>query len=318
MADFIPDLKEWVFVKERGAVGRTGAVHCSPDGRFYLRTGELSAIHAEAEFARMVWRQGFPVPEVTEVGQLADGVGYFVETSAGTENFAEKLSRDYAATSRVSDETFRGFSEITLRFLAAQLQPACRQAGPAQTRAGIELPSVQSENPDIADLLETAVAKAEGRLRGLPLVLTHGDLSPFNILPGGVIDFELRFIAPAGFDAVTAIAFQRLWDHPKPDGTGTMQLWDFDQKQIAEFLSETDTLFTKQSLPPLSGFFDDFLMLKAIWALCFERPDDDRSPQARRWQWRKRVAVYCAERVLAEKPIESEHFRTIGLKETDD
>ena len=318
MAGLTPNLEEWQFIKERGALGRTGAVYCSPDGRFYLRTGELSAIRAEAEFSKMVWRQGLPVPEVTEVGQLADGSGYFVEASAGTENFADKLSRDYAATGRVSDETFGNFSEVVLRFTAAQLQPACRQAGPAQTRAGIELPSVQSENPDIADLLETAVAKAEDRLRGLPLVLTHGDFSPFNILPGGAVDFERRFIAPAGFDAVTAIAFQRLWDHPRPDGAGTMQLWDFDREQIAEFLSEADALFTAQDLPGLSGFFDDFLMLKAIWALCFERPADLSSPQARRWLWRKRVAVYCAECTLAGKPIESEHFRTIGLKETDD
>ena len=64
-----------------------------------------------------------------------------------------------------------------LRFLAAQINPACRQPGP----------------------------------------------SPSNILLGDRIEFEEHFIAPAGLGAVTAIVFQRLWDHPQPDGTGPMR-----------------------------------------------------------------------------------------------
>ena len=209
------------------------------------------------------------------------------------------------------------FRAINLQFLTAQINLSCRQIGPSELRGGIQMANVLHQNPDVADLLEQAVAKAEERMLGLPLVLTHGDLSPFNIMPGGVIDFEERFIAPAGYDAITCIAFQRLWDHPMSDGTGTMRLWDFDPRQIAGFLSQADDLFAAQGLPPLSGFFDDFLMLKAIWALSYEKPDDLQSPQMRRWLWRKRVAIYCAECVLADKSIESASFRTIGLKETE-
>jgi len=316
MADLPPNLEEWVFVKERGAITRTGAVYRSADGKFYLRTGAASIIRGEAEFGRETRRQSFPVPEVTEIGQFPDGSGYFVETSAGTETFGEILGREWAANGTISDDTFHNFCGVSLRFLAAQLQPSCRQAGPSQLRIGIQLPNVLRENPDLADLFEQAVTKAERRTSGLPLVLTHGDLSPFNILPGGVIDFEERFVAPAGLDAVTSIAFQRLWDHPKPDGGGTMQLWDFSRRQIAEFLLQADALFTAPGLSGLSTFFDDFLMLKAIWALCFERPGDLSSIQAQRWQWRKRVAVSCAENTLLEKPIESERFRLIGLGQT--
>jgi hypothetical protein len=313
-----PDLKNWVFVKERGAIAHTGDVYQSPDGKFYLRTGEANAIRSEADFGRMAWRNDFPVPEVTEIGQLADGSGYFIEKSAGAENFGDLLGREYAARGNISTETFEAFCKITLRFLAAQIRPSCRQPGPSQMRSGIQLENVLHENPDMADLFEQAAAKAEERTRTLPLVLTHGDLSPFNILPGGVIDFEERFVAPAGLDAVTAIAFQRLWDHPKPDGTGTMRLWDFSHRQVGDFLARADALFAVQSLSPFSAFFDDFLMLKALWAASYERPADLSSAHAPRWLWRKRVAAYCAECVLAGKPIESELFRAIGLKETDD
>ncbi len=308
-----PHLDDWVFVKERGAIARSGHVYRSSDGSLYLRTGEMTAIRSEAAFGRMVWQNRFPVPEVTEIGQLPDGLGYFIEKSAGIENFGDLFSREYAATGSISDKTFDAFCEISMRFLAAQINSSCRQSGPSELRVGIQLENVQRENPEIADLLERAFTRAEDRLQGLPLVLTHGDLSPFNILPGGVIDFEERFIAPAGLDAITCIAFQRLWDHPKPDGTGTMRLWDFSRQRIAGFLSQADALFAAQSFPLLSVFFDDFLMLKAIWALCFERPKDISSAQAQRWLWRKRVAAYCAECCLAGEPIESEGFRAVGL-----
>jgi len=312
-----PNLDDWMFVKERGATVRNGDVYRSLDGDFYLRTAEAAAIGREAEFGRMAWQKGFPVLEVTEIGQLPGGPGYFIEKSVGVENFGDLLGREYVATGSISDETFDAFRAVSLQFLADQINPPCRQSGPSELRAGIQLENVSSENPDIADLLERAVTNVECRLQEIPLVLTHGDLSAFNILPGGVIDFEERFVAPAGLDAITSIAFQRLWNHPKPDGTGTMRLWDFSRQQIADFLSQADALLAAQGLPSLSAFFDDFLMLKAIWALCYERPDDLSSAQAQRWQWRKRVAAYCAECCLAGKPIESELFRAIGLGQID-
>lgn len=312
-----PNLDDWMFVKERGATVRNGDVYRSLDGDFYLRTAESAAIGREAEFGRMAWRQGFPVLEVTEIGQLPGGLGYFIEKSVGTENFGDLLRREYAATGSISDETFDTFRAISLQFLAAQLKPSSRQHGPSQMRAGTRVGNVLSQNPDAADLFNRAVAQAENRTKELPLVLTHGDLSPFNIMLNGVIDFELRFVAPAGLDAITSIAFQQLWDHPKPDGTGTMRLWDFSRRQVADFLMQADALFTAQGLPLLSTFFDDFLMLKAIWALCYERPDDLSSAQAQRWQCRKRVATYCAECCLAGKPIKSESFRAVGLGQID-
>jgi hypothetical protein len=96
-----------------------------------------------------------------------------------------------------------------------------------------------------------------------------------------------------------------------------MRLWDFSHQQFAAFLAQTDAIFAAQGLPALSFYFDDFLMLKAIWALSYEKPDDLQSSQVRRWLWRKRVAVYCAECLRTNKPIESESFRAIGMKETE-
>ncbi len=311
------NLEDWVFVKQRGATAHSGDVYRSLDGSLYLRTGKETAIRREAECVTMAGQSGFPVPEVTEIGQLPGGLGYFVERSAGAESFADSFGREYAVTGSISGEAFDVFLRVSLNFLTAQINPLCRQNGPSELRTGIQLANVGHQNPELANLFERAVALAEQRLRKLPLVLTHGDLSLLNMLPGGVIDFEERFVAPAGLDAVTAIAFHHFWDHPMPDGAGTMRLWDFNQQQVAAFLAQADAIFAKQGLPALSIHYDDFFMLKAIWALSYEKPDDLQSPQVQRWLWRKRVAVYCAECVLADKPITSENFRAVGLKETE-
>ncbi len=301
-------------MKERGAIFRAGAVYRSPDGSLYLRTGSEAAIRAEAEFAEAAWREGFPVPEVTDVGVFATGLGYFVETSAGEEDFGRLLGREFAGAGRISDALFEAYRGVTLRFLAAQLKPSCRQPGPSKLREGVRLGNVLRENPDLPeDLFERAVAKAEERTRDLPLVLTHGDLTPFNVLPVGVIDFEERFVAPAGYDAITCVTFQQFWDHPLPDGSGTMRSYDFSRTQIDGYLRGMDAACAAACAPALSPFFDDFLMLKAIWALCYERPSDMASAQVTRWKWRRRVATYCAEHYLSDAPIESESFRAVGL-----
>ena len=71
----LPGFADWVFVKERGAISHSGSVYHSPDSSLYLRTGEESAIRQEAEFGRMVWQNGFPVPEVMDIGTFSSGLG---------------------------------------------------------------------------------------------------------------------------------------------------------------------------------------------------------------------------------------------------
>lgn len=313
-ASVLLDPERWRFVKKRGPDRRSGEVYCSGDGDLYLRTGEVVAIHSEAEFIKLARGQGFPVPEVVDIGVFSDGVGYFVETALGAENFSSLLRREYAAAGKIGDVLFDTFCTVVLEFLAAQLKPSCRQPGPSQMREGLRIEKVQRQDPDIASLVEQAVIKAENRMQELPLVFTHGDLTPFNIMTQGIIDFEERFVAPAGYDAITAVTFQRFWDHPKPDGTGSMLLWDFNRQQINSFLLQADQLNIIEGVLPLSAFFDDFLMVNAIWALALisDRLEGTDTFEIQHWQWRKRVALHCIERYLADQPIQSEAFGIIG------
>lgn len=306
------DLTEWKLIKDRGAITKTGQVYRSPDGKKILRTGSPDGIAQEAKFVREISRRGFPTPEVTGSGLTKDGLGYFIETSVGEQHFGDIFREEYAKHGGIQDASFNVFASICLRFVEAQLKPENQQKGPSQLREGIQLANVVEENSDLSSLLEDAVAAAEAQIGDLPLVLSHGDLTPFNTLERGVIDFEQRFVAPVGYDAITCVTFHRFFDHPKPDGTGTMRNWEFRSEQMSDYLTRLDSLCERAEIPALSHYFDDFLMLKSVWSLCYEKALD--SPQFHRWQWRRHVARYCMECYLAGKPIESEEFRSVGLK----
>ena len=81
---------------------------------------------------------------------------------------------------------------------------------------------------------------------------------------------------------------------------------------MSDYLTRLDSLCERAEVPVLSPYFDDFLMLKSVWSLCYEKALD--GPQFHRWQWRRHIALYCMERYLAGMPIVSEEFRSIGLK----
>lgn len=310
------DLTEWRLIKVRGSIAKTGQVYRSPDGQEILRTGSPDGIAQEAEFLREISRRGFPIPEVTASGRTKDGLGYFIETSVGEQNFGDIFRDEYARHGEIQDASFTAFASICLRFVEAQLKPENQQKGPSQLREGIQLANVLEENSDLSSLLEDAVAAAEARIGDLPLVLSHGDLTPFNTLERGVIDFEHCFVTPVGYDAITCVTFHRFFDHPKPDGTGTMRNWEFRSEQMSDYRTRLDTLCERAGAPGLSPYFDDFLMLKSVWSLCYEKSDVPDSPQFHRWQWRRNVARYCMECYLAGMPIESEEFRSVGLKAT--
>lgn len=313
--DSVPNLEKWTRVKGRNSPVNPGEVYSSPDGSFFLRTGLPENILQEADFAKEMRRAGFPVPEVKAVGFLPDGKGYFIETSAGERNFSDIMHEEHLKNGLVTLDSFERYITVVLKFLEAQLKPKNIQQGPNQLFIGIQAQNVIDENPEIdSELIHSVIGKAEERTSALPLVLSHGDFNAMNIMEKGVIDFEHRFIAPFGYDAISATTFQRFWDHPKPDGTGNMKRWDITRQQLAEYLSHVDRLCENTGIPALSEYIDDFLTLKSIWALSYERPKVTKGTQPKRWDWRKKVALYCFDQYLAGKPIESESFNFVGLE----
>lgn len=297
----------WEYVKDRTL--ERGQVFRLADGSQYLRTGNQAQIAEEAAFARHVQASGFPVPEVLEEGTLPDGTAYYTEKSLGGETFGVQFYHEHKQHKQVSDETFNRYIATSVRFLRAQLDPQNHLKGPSELREGSNIENVLEENPDIdSGRLEAAFRKTTIRLGRLPLVLSHGDFGPFNILANGVIDFEHKFTAPVGFDVLTNVFAGRFWNFEK--NGQHMLAFDFSEEQIARYLSAIDEAATALDVEQLSQYTDDMLLLKAIWSLSYEkRAAELHGTGPEKWQWRKGTLEYCLDRYLAGEPIDTTTFR---------
>lgn len=308
-----PFLKDWVKIKDRGALVPIGEVFASPDKELYLRTGESTVIHQEALFAKNMSERHFPVPAVTDSGNLTDSVGYFIEKSVGDKNFGDLFRESYSKNGFIEDSLFTRFCTVSAQFLAAQIAQPNRRSDDNQVRKGIQLANITEENPDIPlELIENALAKAERSTVGLPLVFTHGDFNPFNVMKGGVIDFEHIFIAPAGYDVLPGIIYHHFFNFPNQE-RATSLIYEFSKEQVAKYFDALDEVCVQHSVPLLSHFFDDFVMLKSVWALSYEKIHDGKLEHFNRWHWRRNIMLHCMQNYLADKPIQIDSFFSIGL-----
>lgn len=297
--------QSWEYVKDRTL--ERGQVFRSPDGQYFLRTGDRTNLVAEMAFAHDLYARGFPVPEITEDGTLND-LGYYVERAIGDRTLGERSTLEYRSHGRVSEETFGAICDVTLRFWRAQIKPQNVMDGPSELRIGINIENVIEENPDLDALrLEQALSTVEAHVRDLPLVLSHGDFGPFNLLEEGVIDFEHKFIAPAGFDVLTGVFVGRFWNYT--DGRGRLRLaYDFTDEQIRHYMRLLDEVGTQHGIANMSQYTDDFLLLKAIWSLSFEKAIAQQAGDEIKWHWRKAVLKYCMDQYMAHQPIDTTAF----------
>jgi hypothetical protein len=296
----------WNFVKTR-TLGQ-GAIYLSTHGDRYLRIGSDDDIRDEAEFAKNIHDMGFPVPEVLSEGAIDADTYYFTESSLGTQTFGDTFREEYRDSAAIDEGSFGQYCRVASLFLVAQLRSAPSSGEKSNLRDGVNLDNVIEENPDLSkEALEKAFAKAVARVAILPLVLTHGDLGPFNMLPGGVIDFEHKFIAPMGFDVITSPFVGRFWNFTKPDGTSQLA-YDLSERQIKHYLDTIDSTASNLGLENLSSFTDDMVLLKAIWETSFEKQIAEDLGNNYRWQNKKETLRYCVNQYMVDLPIDTSTF----------
>lgn len=297
---------KWDFVKAR-TVGQ-GTVYLSKDSDRYLRIGPSNSIRDEVEFAKTLHDMGFPTPKVLSDGEIDADTYYFTESSIGTRTFGDIFREEYAANGVVGETSFDQYCHIANLFLVAQLKSAPSIREPGNLREGVNLDNVIEENPDLdKEILVEAFAIAEANAENLPQVLTHGDLGPLNMLPGGVIDFEHKFIAPVGFDVLTSPFTSRFWNFTAPDGASQLA-YDFSEEQIRKYLDTIDATASDFGLEGLSSFTDDMILLKAIWQTSFEKQIAKKLGNDDRWQNKRETLRYCINQYLDGLPIDTTTF----------
>jgi hypothetical protein len=267
--------------------------------------GAPEEIASEYAFCRDLGRRGFPVAGLLARGQVGSGLAFFVERSIGPQTFGAQFMAEESGMAAVQDDTFDRFRKVMGDYAAAQFTPANR-SGDGSTAEVALLDSVLKHHPPRSPAeFHEAYRSAESMLRKHPWCFSQSDLNPFNVLPRGVIDFELATPAPAGFDVVTCVYFGRFWPR-------RMTAYRISDGQIHRYLETLDEVAQRHGLQSVSAHRNEFLLLKAIWATAKDAfHEQNPAVDADLWPWRVAVRDWCVGEYLAGRPIDTSRFDTI-------
>lgn len=298
----------WNHVKER--LSANVKVYRSVDSSKYLRIGETGSIKSEVTYVKKIYGLGFPVPKVLKQGEVS-GCSYYIESSVGEIPFGDKFREECTSQGHVSQDSLESFCEIMCAFLRAQIKSSSLSMQ-VDLRKDIMLSNVLQENPGLdINQVESCVKKIEHRISWLPKNFSHGDLTPRNVFEKGVIDFEFCSIAPIGFDVLTAPLVERFWGFSANDKK-THEEFYLDEKQISYYFHRVEKEAELHQIKGFLQFTDDFILLKAIWSLAHEKYRAEQSGDTTKWDFRKKILVYCMECYLTGESIETEKFKRLN------
>ncbi len=301
---FLPNsASNWRLIRNR--LLNKGQIFVSHDGTQYLRIGPSSILQPEVAFAKSLKASGFPVASILDDGEV-DGTTYFIEESLGEQTFGRIFKNEYMAQGKVSSESFNAYCQVAANFLRAQLQNVTEQASDIPVL--IRLSKALGENPQFdTPALQTALDTITGRLSKLPSAPTHGDLTPFNILKGGVIDFEHNFTGPVGYDVLAGVLFGRFWDFKDKNGESKLS-YDLTDDQLGNYMRVIDDTAAKHNIKQLSSYTNDVVLLRAVWALAGDKDQAEASGDDSKWRFRQAILSYCVAKYNARQPIATNTF----------
>lgn len=251
-------------------------------GDVYGRLGPKDLVTEELTHTLSLQDRGFPVPKVLGSGELADGMYYFTESSLGTETFHKLFTREYRETGTVSNASFSSYISVIEKYAQAQAQNNNRtKITAAEFIANLVpnnevVPSYSYFGYDAEEYLN-AIALASDKLTDAPMGILQYDLNPYNMLKGGVIDFELVGYGPIGFDTLMSARWGGTWftDYPSRYPIG----YALSARQIAENDTLIREIATKHNISDPAIYLQEFLLLKSAWALAEPVPPQPDWPQ---------------------------------------
>ncbi len=256
-------------IKER----RNGTrIYSSQDKNSYLRIGPDIEIQEELRFHRQLIEQGYPVPKILEDGLGSDGERYYIESSAGTENFGMLFQEDCKDGEEIREETFQSFFKIVKRYIEAQSKEKSSQKNWESVFLATHFDLLITELPDKEEMIMSLWEKVKIDLANTAFVLCHGDFNAHNIMSQGVIDFETTFEGPQGYDLVSATASIHWF--PREGDSEIFGKYFFTQDQIERLIA---------LLPDVKKQFDALFILRSVWAVV----NMDKFPKLQTWRYKK-------------------------------
>ncbi|MES2202983.1 MAG: phosphotransferase [Patescibacteria group bacterium] len=231
------------------------------DGVF-VRVGNAEKIDANLLVHRRLEKAGFPVPRILGEGAVGDEK-YFIEESLGDTILRLQFAEEFANTGHILEESFSSFINIMRRYLTAQTK-AVADGDAATFIEKVQVNRLCKELPEYAERIQAKASEHLKLLSRFPFVLSHGDLSPNNLFPEGIIDLEDSLSAPFGYDAVCALMTGD-WYPGDVEFEFEVTPYYFTPAQKAEFLDMCDNVSTTAGFPPISSSIESFSFFRAAW-----------------------------------------------------
>jgi hypothetical protein len=228
----------------------------------FVRIGPADVIDANLAVHKRLENAGFPVPHILQEGRHGDE-SYFIEESLGEKILRLRFADEVRDLGEISKESFDTFLEVMQRYLSAQAKTLVLR----DESKFLELMRVDKlceELPAFAANIKDKAAQHLASLSKFPFALSHGDLSPNNMLPKGVIDLEDTLPAPFGYDAISALTTCE-WFPESGDFEFPITPYHFAEAQKAEYLAMCDKVSARTSLPSISANLKDFDFFRAVW-----------------------------------------------------
>lgn len=229
---------------------------------YYLRIGDLPKLGEDLTLHKRMESFGFPVAQLVSEGNFQN-MPYFIEESLGTECFGQIFKKETQTFGQVTDESFGKFLAITAQFATAQLKTVSETKNWETFRTGLHLDILCQELPLLKQKIIDKYSQVEERLKAFPFGILHGDFTPFNIYPKGIIDLEDSFLGPVGFDVGAFPGIQNWF--PDTSDDELHKVYKCTNSQTQEYLRTMDNIYQGEGLPKISDFLDEFNFTKGIW-----------------------------------------------------
>lgn len=239
-------------------------------GDVYGRLGPKDVTLDEQVHTKALRDRGFPVPEVLADGPYGDNEWYFLESSLGEHTFHEAFTDEYQQNGHVSEATFDAYLAVIDAYTKAQV--ALSNRSDVSPQDFIEqfitdfrvYPSFIYFGYDF-DEYKHAIKLAAEKLQGAKMGILQFDLNPYNILEGGVIDFELVGYGPIGLDSLMSARWGSCWftDYPSRHPLA----YKLSKEQIAKSDSLIDEITINSGIENPTKYLQEFLLMKSAWAL---------------------------------------------------
>ena len=243
-------------------VQRDGSTAIYKNVSAYLRVGDVLKIQKDLARHKQMEGCGFPVAKLLAEGTIA-GMAYFIEESLGDRHYGIIFKEETEEFGAIRDQTFDQFVDFCVRFAQAQLKTVTGEQDWPGFEKGIHLDILCQEMPAEKEKILSKYRAVQKKLAGVPFMLSHGDMTTFNILPKGIIDFEDSFMGPAGYD-LGALVEHLNW-FPESTDYEYYRLYDFTPAQRQRFLDRIDDVYSKVKLPKLSDHLAEFNFTRGIW-----------------------------------------------------